>query len=185
MLEQLLDCEREMFYAINGYHTWWLDCVMFAFSRVWIWFPLWTVPLYFFWKKRGEWLRMVICTGLAVVCNLTVTDLVFKPLFRRFRPTSHPDFMEHVRKVNTYLADGDFGFISGHTANAYAFAMLSALIVKNRWYSALIFMWATLMAYSRIYLGAHFITDVVPGIILGILSGWGLYFFYTPKTDRM
>jgi undecaprenyl-diphosphatase len=184
MTEQLLDYERKMFYAINGYHTWWLDCIMITFSSVWIWFPLWTVPLYFIWKKRSECLRMIICTGLAAACSLTLSDLLFKPLFKRFRPTSHPGFMEHVQKVSGYLADGDFGFISGHTANAYAFAMLSAMVIKNRCYSASIFTWATLMAYSRIYLGAHFITDVIPGIVLGILSGWGVYFLYK-KTNTV
>ncbi|MDR2385227.1 MAG: phosphatase PAP2 family protein [Tannerella sp.] len=181
MVERLLEYERNMFYVINGTHTWWLDRLMLLFSSFWIWFPLLLVPAYFLWKRHGEWLRMTVCTLLSVACNLMITDMVFKPLFKRFRPTSHPCFMEHVRKVHDYLAQGDFGFISGHTTNAYAFAMLSTLAVKNKWYSISIFLWATWMAYSRIYLGAHFITDVVPGIILGILSGWGAYYIYIQK----
>jgi undecaprenyl-diphosphatase len=178
MAEQLLEYERNLFYAINGCHTWWLDYLMIAFSSAWIWFPMPVVPLYFFWKRRNDRIRMLVSTLLTVVCNILIAHLIFKPSFKRFRPTSHPDFMEHVHKVNGYLADGDFGFISGHTTNAFAFAMLSALVIKNKWYSILIFVWATLMAYSRIYLGAHFITDVVPGIVFGILTGWGLFFIF-------
>jgi undecaprenyl-diphosphatase len=178
MIERLLDCERELFYAVNGFHTRWLDSLMLAFSSIWIWFPLVAVPLYFFWKRRNRWIQMTVCTVLTVLFNFLITDLLFKLSFKRFRPTSHPDFMEHVHTVNDYFANGVYGFISGHTTNAFAFAMLSALAVKNRWYSILIFVWAALMGYSRIYLAAHFITDVVPGMIVGVLTGWGLYFLY-------
>jgi undecaprenyl-diphosphatase len=178
MMEQLLDRERNLFYAINGFHTWWLDGLMLAFASIWIWFPLVAVPLYFFLKRRSGRIQMAVCTGLTVLFSFLITSLIFKTSFKRFRPTSHPDFMEHVHTVNGYLADGLYGFISGHTTNALAFAMLSAMIIKSKWYSILIFLWAALMAYSRIYLAAHFITDVIPGVIVGLLTGWGLYFLY-------
>jgi undecaprenyl-diphosphatase len=178
MVEQLLDYERNIFYTINGTHIWWLNYIMAAFSSPWVWFPLIIVPFYFYWKRRNEWKPMFVCTALTIVCNGIITSLIFKPLFKRYRPTNHPDFMNHVTTLNDYFANGAYGFISGHATNSFAFAMLSALIIKKRWYSLLIFAWATLMAYSRIYLGAHFITDVIPGIIFGLLIGWGLYYLY-------
>jgi undecaprenyl-diphosphatase len=177
MIEQLLDYERTLFYAINGTHTWWLDYIMSAFSSLWIWFPMIIVPLSF-WKKPNEWKSAFVCTALTVICSGIVTSLIFKPLFHRFRPSNHPDFINHVTVVNNYLANGAYGFISGHSTTSFAFALLSALVIKKRWYSLLIFTWATLMAYSRIYLGAHFISDVIPGIIVGLLLGWGLYLLY-------
>ncbi|MDR2146455.1 MAG: phosphatase PAP2 family protein [Tannerella sp.] len=179
MAEQLLDYERNIFYAINGYHTRWLDGVMSAFTTAWIWFPMLLVPLlYLFRRKRYEWLSMLVCTGLTVAGSAVITDLIFKPLFKRFRPTSHPDFMENVTKVHDFMANGAYGFISGHSTNSFAFAMLTTLIIKRWWYTLLIFMWATLMAYSRIYMGVHFITDVIPGMIFGMLMGWGLYLVF-------
>ncbi len=178
MLERLLEFEREWFLVINGAHTWWLDPVMYAFGSIWAWFPLILVPLYFVLKRRKEWLSMLICTVLTGVVNGILTSLIIKPLFKRFRPTHHPLFMNDVRILNEYIAGGDYGFISGHSTNAFAFAVLSALIVKNKWYSLVIFVWAVMMAYSRLYLSAHFITDVIPGMIVGSLIGWFLYLLF-------
>ena len=178
MLERLLEIEREWFFIINGAHTRWLDDIMSFYASVWVWFPLMLIPLYFVFKRRKEWLSMLICTLLTSAVNSIVISLIIKPLFKRFRPTHHPLFMEEVRVLNDYVAGGDYGFISGHSTNAFAFAVISALVVKNKWYSSLIFAWAVMMAYSRIYLGAHFITDVIPGILMGSLIGWLLYLLF-------
>ncbi|MDR1814102.1 MAG: phosphatase PAP2 family protein [Tannerella sp.] len=178
MLERLLDIEKDWFLAVNGTHFSWLDPVMLFFSGVWAWSPLVIVLIYFVLKRRKEFWSMLICTALTGALNGIVTSLIFKPFFTRFRPTSHPLFMDKVLKVNGFIANGDFGFISGHSTNAFAFATLSALVIGDRRYSAVIFIWALLMVYSRVYLGAHFITDVVPGAMAGALIGWGLYVFY-------
>lgn len=184
MLERLLDLEREWFLAINGSHAVWLDHLMLFFSTAWAWFPLLLVPLYFFIKKRKGWGLILICTILTGVVNVLVTSLFFKPLFKRFRPTQHPLFKDHVRILNDYIASGDYGFISGHSTNAFAFAVMSVLIVRNKWYSFAVFLWAVIMVYSRIYLGAHFITDVIPGILVGSLIGWLLYMIYKYVRDK-
>ena len=179
MAEQLLNYERNMFYVINGYHTRWLDGIILAFTTAWIWFPLLLAPLlYFFRKKRNEWIPMLICTVSSTISSAIVTDLIIKPLFKRFRPTNHPDFMANVTRVNDFMANGAYGFISGHSTTSFAFAMFSALVIKRWWYALFIFLWAALMAYSRIYLGVHFITDVIPGIVFGLAIGWGLYFLF-------
>ncbi|MDR3309035.1 MAG: phosphatase PAP2 family protein [Tannerella sp.] len=178
MIEELLDFERDWFLAINGTHTAWLDALMLSFASPYAWCPLILVPIYFFLKKRSDSLIMSACTALTVVCNGLITSLITKPLLSRLRPTNHPDFAAHVRILHDYVADGLFGFFSGHATNAFAFAVLSALVLRNRYYTAGVFVWALVMVYSRVYLGAHFISDVVPGMIVGALIGWALYILY-------
>ncbi|MDR0697705.1 MAG: phosphatase PAP2 family protein [Tannerella sp.] len=177
-MEWLLEYEREWFLTVNGSHTNWQDHLMFMFVSIWVWLPLFLFPLYFIIRKRKEWLSVLLCTILTGATSVIVTEVFVKPLFKRYRPTRHPSFMNDITIVNDYIASGDYGFISGHSTNAFAFAVMSALIVKNKWYSAIIFIWAVIMVYSRVYLGVHFITDVVPGMVIGSFIGWFLYLLY-------
>ena len=182
MLERLLDYEREWFLAINGSHTWGLDHIMLAFASPWAWFPPVLLVLFFIIKRRKGWVLMCVCTVLTAVFSSLATEWLVKPFFTRFRPTNHPLFMDNIRIVNDYVADGAYGFISGHSANAFAFAVMSAFVMKNKWYTAVIFLWAVVMVYSRVYLAAHFITDVIPGLMAGSLIGWLVYKIASLKT---
>ena len=175
MLERLLEIEQDWFFAINSSRTWWLDKIMLAFGGPWAWFPPILLMLYFFLKRHKDSVFLIICTILTSVITIFVTEALVKPFFTRLRPTNHPMFMDSVRILNDYVATGIYGFISGHSANAFALAVVTSLIVKNKWYTTVIFLWATLMVYSRVYLSAHFITDVIPGMLTGALIGWLIY----------
>jgi len=178
MLENLLELERDWFFAINGSHTWWLDKIMFFFASPWVWSPPIIVVLFFFFKRQNDKMLMLIFTILIAATTIVVAEYLIKPYFSRFRPTSHPLFLDDVRIYCNYIADGAYGFISSHSANAFAFATMSAFVVKKCWYSFAIIFWAFVMVYSRVYLGAHFITDVIPGMIVGIFTGWVFYLLY-------
>jgi undecaprenyl-diphosphatase len=73
---------------------------------------------------------------------------------------------------------GLYGFISGHAANAFGFAVFAALLFKNRLFTWTILLFAFINGYSRIYLGVHFISDVVAGALVGALIGGSVYCLY-------
>ncbi|MDR1601654.1 MAG: phosphatase PAP2 family protein [Tannerella sp.] len=177
-METLLEYEHDLFLWLNSSHTPFLDMVMWCCAGVWIWCPVLLVPLYFTWKKKTEWIHTALSFVTVIVCSLLVSAYVFKPAFARFRPTEHPLYMHCVTLLNDYHANGIYGFISGHSTTAFGFAVLSLLLVRKKAYTVAILLWAVLIGYSRIYLGAHFISDVVAGLLVGSLLGWLVYKLY-------
>lgn len=174
MLESLLEIDRSLFLLINGWHAPFLDQLMFFVSKVWIWVPLYLIFIGYAirrWKLESIWiiLAFVIC----VVATDQLTNLT-KEFFQRLRPSHEPLLEGLVHHVNGYVG-GRYGFVSGHSSNSFGFAMLSALLIRNRYYSITVFSWAALVAYSRIYLGVHYPFDILGGTLLGILMAWLVY----------
>ena len=179
MLEQWLVWEREAFFWLNGSDYPFLDHFMWLYSGKVVWLPLALFILYVLCYKR-DW-RQSFLLLLMIALTITLCDQfashVCKPLCMRYRPTHHPDFMAQVKVVFGYRG-GLYGFISSHAANAFGFAMLLTLILKNKALGFSLFFWATLTAYSRIYLGVHFITDIIPGVLSGLCFGALVYVLY-------
>ena len=61
------------------------------------------------------------------------------------------------------------------SANAFTFVVFTSLVIRNYYYVFFITLWAMLTAYSRVYLGVHYVGDVVCGAILGVLVGLLVY----------
>jgi undecaprenyl-diphosphatase len=78
---------------------------------------------------------------------------------------------------------GSPSFPSGHTADAFAFAIAIALAYP-RWYIiAPALIWATLVGYSRMCLGVHFPSDVLAGALIGAACAYGYYWGMKKNTD--
>ena len=75
-------------------------------------------------------------------------------------------------------------FPSGHTADAFAFAVAVSLVYP-RWYFIIpSLLWATMVGYSRMSLGVHFPSDVIAGAIIGAACAFGCIQFITRKTAK-
>ena len=176
MLEQELLYERDLFFFLNGSNSVFLDNFFYLYSYKWTWIPFYACLLFVFLYKR-TW-KEIVWIIVAIVVLITLCDQIssglFKPLFHRLRPSHHPDFKEMVDLVFNYRGGG-YGFISSHAANAFGLATFTALLFKNRIYTLTIMLFALLTAYSRVYLGLHFISDIVVGALVGAAIGWGVY----------
>jgi undecaprenyl-diphosphatase len=186
MLERILDYEREAFFLLNGsdYPFW--DRFMWLYSGKTVWLPLaFLIVLILVYKKNWRESLLIL---LAIILVVTLCDQFAshfcKPFFARFRPTHHPEFMNQVKTVFGYKG-GNYGFISSHAANAFGFALFLSLLFRYYLFTVAIFFWAACSAYSRIYLGVHFISDIVFGCAAGLFLGYGVYVAYVGIRKRL
>lgn len=178
-VDALLPLERDLFFALNGSNSPFLDQVMWMLSGRLVWIPLFLFIIFlFFYKTPWKEALMVTLFFILVfaVCD-QVASSFFKPLFERFRPTHHPDFKEMVDIVNGYRG-GRYGFISSHAANSFGLAVFLSLLFRDRRVTISAVCWALLNSYTRIYLGVHFIADILAGMIVGTILAFLLFGIY-------
>lgn len=179
MLEEILKYERTPFLELNGSDSVLLDHFMWLISNKYVWIPLIIslIIILFYKKNWKEALLVILCIALVITIADQVCSSIFKPYFHRLRPTHHPDFVNDVKILFGYRG-GRYGFASSHAGNAFGVAMFTSLLFRNKIFTICIFCFAFLNGYSRIYLGVHFISDIVAGAIIGILAGLMCYRIY-------
>ena len=178
MLEQLEIWDRALFLFLNSFHSSTLDIIMWNISGKLQWIPLYALLLYFILKKYRKQSWIIV---LGAVAAVTLADQLsvnlFKEVFERWRPCHNIDLKEVVHLVNNKCG-GQFGFVSSHAANTFAVAgLLGAFLSKRIFY--LLLTWASLVAYSRVYLGVHYPADIFGGAILGLLIALLIYIITT------
>ena len=82
-----------------------------------------------------------------------------------------------VQTVNDYRG-GLYGFISSHAANTFAVAMFASLLVRYLPFTCMMFLWAMIPSYSRMYLGVHYPGDILCGAVAGLVVGVLVYLLY-------
>lgn len=170
---------------------------MFIISGRLTWLPLYLLIIYLIQRRYG-WrttlfavLLMAAAVGLAdQICNL------FKNGLQMLRPNHDEDVIPYMyfplRDGVPFINKGLYGTVSAHastttaiaylahsfiherlwrTAGAAAAATIAASFVRRRWFTIVAFAWVAMVCYSRIYLGAHFPSQVLAGVVLGLLIG--------------
>ena len=174
MLEAIKQLDRQLLLAINRAHSPFLDTIMVFASNRTVWFPVYAVLigwLIYHFRRRTLVLLPLVITAVALADS--ITSRLFKPFFGRPRPCHDGRLVGLL-----HLPDGCggmFGFLSSHAANSMALAVFLAVVLPHgrfRWLKIGAFAWFLLLSYSRMYLGAHYPTDVVGGAVVGAFLGW-------------
>lgn len=177
MLETLRHIDQTLTLFLNGSQSLFLDGVAATATQTATWIPVAVVLLYVLIRNNN--LRAVGTILLAIALSILLADQgassVCKPLFGRLRPTHEPSIMYAIDVVNGYRG-GKFGFISSHAANTFAVATLLTLLVRGRRLAIVLFGWALLNCWTRVYLGVHYVGDLASGAMWGTLVATGIYF---------
>lgn len=134
--------------------------------------PLYVFVLFILYKKTGT--RNLIIALITIALLITCSDQLasfFKDNLERLRPFREPALEGLISKVGK--SGGTFGFYSGHASSAIALATFLWFILrrKHKTLGIVMMVWAALVAYSRVYLGVHYLGDVLMGSFMGLVLG--------------
>ena len=152
---------------LRAFHAPWLDAVMTWTSAAGgagiVWLVLALIAMCRPRSRAAAW-RVL----LAVMLSYALVDAVLKPAINRSRPA----LVEATTERGLPALPTTAAFPSGHATASFA----AAVTVASMWPRSTAVWWvlAALVGYSRIYLGHHYPLDVIAGAILGIAIGYGV-----------
>jgi undecaprenyl-diphosphatase len=183
VIQTISDWDKSAFLYLNGFHSDLMDYVMTLFTLTSTWILFYGVTLFIIIRKYGRKSVPIIISLVLIILLSDQISGVFKHSVMRLRPSNDPVIapLAHV----FFTKGGLYGFVSAHAANAFSFATFTALLFRSRGYAIFIYPWACVIAYTRIYLGVHYPGDILGGILLGTLVGWGIFRLLLYIEDRV
>jgi len=178
MIEWLDHIDKELFIILNGMHFNGLDAAMLWITDKKSWIPFYTIMVgLIIYKTKWKSIWMFISIALLITAADQLTSGLMKPFFERLRPCHNPILSDLVYNIGK--CGGQYGFASSHAANTFAIATFLWLFFRKDYQAfALMFVWAAVVSYSRIYVGVHYPGDVVVGALIGMFFGVGVYWLY-------
>lgn len=149
-----------------------LDPWVQALTLAQTWVPLYLLLLLLI-GRQGGWrvtLYALLGIGLAVLLADGMSSGICKPLFCRLRPTHDPALEGLVRIVGGYRG-GPYGFFSSHAANTSAIATFCILLLRRRWVAVVMVLYVLINCWTRLYMAAHYVSDILVGLLWGIFVG--------------
>ncbi|WP_213189310.1 phosphatase PAP2 family protein [Cloacibacterium caeni] len=168
-MEEIILEDKQAMIFLNNLGSSTFDPFWILVSEKWFWIPLYVVFLYFLYKNFNK--KSLFYILLFVALGITASDQIaniFKFGFERLRPCHDPSLEGLLREVK---CGGKFGFYSAHSSNSFFVATYLTILLgkKIKQLPYFLFVWAAIVAYSRVYLGMHFPGDIIVGAIMGIL----------------
>ena len=168
-MEEIILEDKQAMIFLNNLGSSTFDPFWILVSEKWFWIPLYVIFLYFLYKNFNK--KSLFYILLFVALGITASDQIaniFKFGFERLRPCHDPSLEGLLREVK---CGGKFGFYSAHSSNSFFVATYLTILLgkKIKQLPYFLFVWAAIVAYSRVYLGMHFPGDLIVGAIMGIL----------------
>lgn len=183
MFEEILKLDSKLFLFLNNLGTSRFDTFWISLSKIEanILMYLFLICLFFYVQKIRPKFLNVFYVMFVIALMITITDQganLFKDSFQRLRPCYNESIKDSLRLVKENCG-GKYGFFSAHASNSFSLAIFFGLLFKNRirYIILITIVYASLISYSRIYLGVHFPIDIIIGSSFGLCVGFIMYSF--------
>ena len=186
-IQTFLANDRLVLSWFNGSNSVFLDGWMSALTSGFTWLALYASLFYLVVKNNETMGQIMLVVGCALACvGLAdiMADVIVKPLVERWRPSNDPIFKYDVSVVDGYRGTS-YGFFSAHAANTFSLALFFCMLVRSRVLSVALVLWSFVNCYTRMYLGLHYPSDIVCGLLWGSVCAIGVYYFYLRVSRRM
>jgi len=179
VIEELIEFDVKLFLILNNLGSSTFDFFWLLMSNKFTNICIYCIMTYIYYNQKGKnsTFFLIFLSGILVLITDQSTNF-FKFYFQRLRPCYNDSLIDLVRLVNDYCG-GKYSFFSAHSSNSFALATFFSLIFYKLYKPIFfcLFLFASLISYSRIYLGVHFPLDVFFGSFFGISLGLIFYRF--------
>lgn len=169
--------DQDLTLTINSWHSPVTDPIWEFFSNIPVWIPMYALIIAFIIWRLG-WKKGLIITAGALLtfgfCDQFSN--IIKDAVERLRPLNDEYML--INGLHVLENGGKYGFFSAHSANAFGLATSTLLglrldkRLKYRGYAAWMYSWAFLVAVSRVFVGKHYLGDIIVGAIVGAAAGF-------------
>ena len=180
MLERLEEWDSNLLLFLNGLGVESWDSFWTFVTRIDSWIPLFlyfsVLIFYFYGSKKG--FRVFVFTVLAFLVAHFLTHFT-KIGVGRIRPSNLVDIYDGLRVLHK---SDSFSFFSGHASTSFAITTFLVLSLRSFHKGVyLFFIWPLVFSFSRIYVGVHYPSDILAGVIVGVLIA--LIFYQISKKN--
>jgi len=183
MIEEILRLDTKLFLYLNNLGTPEFDTFWITLSKIEanILMYFFLICLLLYVQKIRPKILNIFYLIFVIALMITITDQganLFKDSFQRLRPCYNESLKDSLRLVKENCG-GKYGFFSAHASNSFSLAIFFGLLFKNkiRYIILLTLAYASLISFSRIYLGVHFPIDIIIGSSFGLCVGFIMYSF--------
>ena len=168
----LLNADLALLHFFNGSGNMLLDQIVWLLSSGLTWVPLYLALFYIVMRNNETMPQIGLVVLMAILCIFFsdgLVDGIIKPLVARWRPSNDPVIKYTIEVVNNMRLK-DFSFCSAHAANTMSLAVFFSLLIRSRLMTFTLVFWSLLNCWTRLYLGVHYPSDILCGLVLGFPS---------------